>query len=490
MTKIQLPSREEIHKLYQAGEESVVIAFEQLVTVINQLEKRVQSLEDQLAKNSQNSSKPPSSDGYGKGKQQSLRKSSGRKVGGQKGHEGRTLKAVVKPDEQVFHVVASCQHCQSGLSEVVSSDYERRQVFDLPPVSLMVTEHCAEIKQCPHCGLLNQAAFPAEVSQPVQYGPRIQAQMVYFNQYHHLPVERTSEILEDLYGQGVSGATILAASERVAAPIKPVVEAIREALVVCPEPVHCDETGARVAEKLHWIHVASTTLLTYLFVSQYRGKKAHAESDILSKRTGTVVHDDYAAYFAYTLLQHATCNAHHLRDLLFIYERYQQLWAQQLATLLLEIKQTVEQAQQAGLTHLTAEQLTTFEQRYQTLLAQGEADNPLTTERSQGRGKLKQTPARNLLDRLRKHQAAVLAFMFDFKVPFDNNQAERDLRMVKLKQKVAGCFRTKDGATLFCTLRSYIATVRKHGLSILDALVDAFQGAPFRPACLPVATPE
>lgn len=490
MTKVQLPSREEIHKLYQAGEESVVVAFEQLVAVINQLEKRVQSLEDQLAKNSQNSSKPPSSDGYGKGKQQSLRKSSGRKVGGQKGHEGRTLKAVAKPDEQVLHGVERCQHCHNALGEVASSDYERRQVFDLPPVRLMVTEHCAEIKQCPHCGLLNQAAFPAEVSQPVQYGPRIQAQMVYFNQYHHIPVARTSEILEDLYGQGVSSATIHAASERVAAPIEPVVEAIRQALVVTEKAVHCDETGAQVAKKLHWIHVASTTLLTYLFVSQYRGKKAHAEGDILTKRTGTVVHDDYAAYFAYTLLHHATCNAHHLRDLLFIYQRYQQLWAQQLASLLLEIKQTVEQAQQAGLNCLTDEQLATFEQRYQTLLTQGETENPLATERLQERGKLKQSPARNLLDRLRKHQAAVLAFMFDFKVPFDNNQAERDLRMVKLKQKVAGCFRTKDGASLFCTLRSYIATVRKHGLSILDALVDAFHNSPFRPACLPVLTPE
>ena len=463
----------------------MVLAFEQLMSIISQLEKRVQSLEDQLAKNSNNSSKPPSSDGYGKGKQQSLRQSSGRTVGGQKGHEGHTLKAVSKPDEQVFHVVACCQKCQNELSKVARSGYERRQVFDLPPVRLVVTEHCAEIKQCPACGLLNKAAFPTEVSQPVQYGPRLQAQMVYFNQYHHIPVERTGEILADLYGQTVSGATIVAASERLTKPIEPVVEAIREALVVTEKAVHCDETGARVAEKLHWIHVASTSLLTYLFVSQYRGKKAHAESDILNQRTGTIVHDDYAAYFAYTLLQHATCNAHHLRDLIFIYERYQQMWATQLATLLVDIKKSVEQAQQAGLTCLTDDQLATFEQRYQKLLAQGEADNPLATERLQTRGKLKQSPARNLLNRLRKHQSAVLAFMFDFNVPFDNNQAERDLRMVKLKQKVAGCFRTKDGATLFCTIRSYIATVRKHGISILDALVDAFLGSPFRPASLP-----
>lgn len=485
MTKVQLPSSDEIRKLYQAGEASVVAAFEQLVVVIEHLEQRVQSLEDQLAKNSKNSSKPPSSDGYGKGKTQSLRQASGRSVGGQKGHEGQTLKAVAEPDRQEFHVVECCQQCQTALSDVVSCDYERRQVFDLPEVRLTVTEHCAEIKHCPQCGLRNQAAFPAAVSQPVQYGPRLQAQMVYFNQYHHIPLERTSEILADLYGQGVSAATIVAASERVVQPIEPVVQAIRQALVTTADPVHVDETGARVAEKLHWIHVACTPLLTYLFVSQYRGGKAHAEIDILAHRNGVVVHDDYAAYFAYVLLQHATCNAHHLRDLLFIFERYQQLWAEQLATLLLEIKQTVETAQQAGLTTLTAPQLATFEQRYLALLDQGDAENPPATERLQSRGKLKQSPSHNLLARLRKHQSAVLAFMFDFTVPFDNNQAERDLRMVKLKQKVAGCFRTKNGATLFCTIRSYIATVRKHGLSILDALVDAFAGSPFRPTCLP-----
>jgi transposase len=463
----------------------VVIAFEQMALVIGQLEQRVQSLEDQLAKNSNNSSKPPSSDGLGKGKTKSLRQASGKAVGGQKGHAGQTLKAVEKPDETVVHAVASCQQCQRALTEVSLRDYERRQVFDLPEVRIAVTEHCAEMKECPQCGQLNKAAFPAEVSQAVQYGPRIQAQMVYFNQYHHLPVERTSEILADLYGQGVSAATIVAASERVAPQVEPVVEAIREALVSTTTPVHVDETGARVAEKLHWIHVACTTSLTYLFLSTRRGGQAHGEINILPRRSGTVVHDDYQAYFAYAALRHASCNAHHLRELLFIHERYQQPWAAELATLLVEIKRTVERTQQIGLARLTPEQLVDFERRYLALLDQGDTANPPATERTHAKGKLKQSPARNLLNRLRKHRFAVLAFMFDFKVPFDNNQAERDLRMVKLKQKIAGCFRTKAGATLFCTIRSYIATVRKHGISILQALVDAFLGSPFRPATLP-----
>jgi transposase len=484
MRKVELLSSDEIRKLYQAGEEAVVIAFEQMVAVIGQLEQRVQSLEDQLTKNSNNSSKPPSGDGLGKGKTQSLRQASGKAVGGQSGHTGHTLKAVAEPNERKFHRVKCCQGCQRALSDAAICDYERRQVFDLPEVRLAVTEHCAEIKACPQCGLRNKAAFPAEVSQAVQYGPRLQAQMVYFNQYHHLPVERTSEILADLYGQGVSAATIVAASERIAPQVEPVVDAIRASLLSTATPVHVDETGARVAEKLHWIHVASTATLTYLCLSTRRGGQAHREIDILPRRTGTVVHDDYAAYFTYTL-RHATCNAHHLRELRFIHERYQQPWAAELATLLVQIKQAVESAQQSGLARLTAEQLVDFERSYLALLDQGDTSNPPATARTQARGKLPQSPARNLLNRLRKHQVAVLAFMFDFNVPFDNNQAERDLRMVKLKQKVAGCFRTKAGATLFCTIRSYIATVRKHGIAILDALVYAFLGSPFRPAALP-----
>lgn len=485
MNKAELPSRNEMGQIYQAGEASVVAVFEQLVAIIRELENRVQSLEDQVAKNSQNSSKPPSSDGLRKGKNQSLRKASGQAVGGQKGHDGHTLRAVLEPDVRTYHCVAHCQQCHCALGDVAIRSYARRQVFDLPALQLAVTEHCAEIKHCPQCGQRNQATFPVEVHQSVQYGPRFQAQLVYFNQYHHLPIERTAEIVADLYGHSVSAATVVAASERIAAQVAPVVEQIRSALVVTPTPVHVDETGIRVAAKLSWIHVACTATLTYLGVSQRRGRQAHAEMGILPNRSAWVVHDDYPAYFTHTLLPHATCNAHHLRDLVFLFERYQQGWADALAALLCQIKQAVAQAQAVGLTRLTAVQLTDFEQRYLRLLAQGDAENPPATTRTQRCGKLKQSPARNLLDRLRKDQTAVLAFMADFKVPFDNNQAERDLRMVKLKQKVAGCFRTREGATLFCTLRSYIATVRKQGFPMLDALLNAFLGSPFHPTCLP-----
>jgi transposase len=315
---------------------------------------------------------------------------------------------------------------------------------------------------------------------------------VYFNQYHHIPVERTSEIMADLYGQPVGGGTVVEASNQVAQQVEPVNAAIKEHLVQTAEPVHLDETGARVAEQLGWIHVASTTTLTHLVLSAYRGTKAHDEIGILPRRTGHVVHDDYASYYRYAAAQHAACNAHHLRELLFIQERYAQPWAEKLTGLLREIKHTVETAQQAGHMALSPDHIAAFERRYHDLIEQGLAANPppaLETGYPKRRGKPKQSPPRNLLDRLRQHQHASLMFMYDFKVPFDNNQAERDLRMVKLKQKVSGCFRTQAGAKTFCQIRSYIATARKHGQNVLDALRLALVGTPFRPSCVQIQVP-
>ena len=456
-----------------------------LVSRLAEVEARLEKLENQQKKNSRNSSKPPSGDGFGK-RTKSLRKKSERPSGGQKGHPGSTLEWCEQVDEVVTHTVDACSECGRSLSSVSAINRERRQVHELPPLRLHIIEHQVEVKCCPDCAEISKGAFPADVTVPVQYGSGLRGLMVYLMNAQLLPSNRTREVLSEVFGCDLSEGTLYNVRGQCFEQLASVEQQIKESLEAS-RVLHCDETGLRVNRQLWWLHVASTAELTYYFVHPKRGREAIDEMAVLPTFKGISVHDGWASYFKY-LCTHALCNAHHLRELRFIAERYEQPWAEGMMTLLTTIKALVDSTQAEGHDALSAPQLLGFSVLYQALLADGFKANPPPPELADAPkkpGRTKQSPPKNLLDRLDRYETAVLAFMHNFRVPFDNNQAERDVRMMKLKQKISGCFRSADGAREFCRIRGYISTLRKQGLPVLDALKSTFTGSPVLPTLQP-----
>jgi len=482
-------TREEMTAVYAGGVEAVIAVIEHLQAMvtaqqeqIEALSARVKELEDQAKTTSRISSKPPSSDGYQR-PPRSLRQRSGKAVGGQPGHPGSALSLVAEPDRVIVHSPATCAGCQAALDGVAATGYTRRQVVDLPPLQLEVREHRAEEKMCPQCRHTTTGAFPADVTTMVQYGAGIKALAVYLLTYHLLPYNRTSALLGDLFGHAPAKGTLQTAVETCAADLVEVEEQIKDALRQA-DVLHNDETGVRVHGRLQWVHVTSTPQVTHYAAHPKRGSDAMTDIGILPAFEGISVHDGLRAYRQYAC-GHALCNAHHLRELTAIEEHDKQPWATAMKELLGEIKAHVDTARDQGETRIDAAVGAAFVVRYRAIVVAGYAANPLPPPESdtapKKRGRPKQSKARNLLDRLHSDEREVLTFMTDWRVPFDNNQAERDLRMIKVQQKVSGCFRSPTGPVAFCRLRGYLSTLKKQGHALLPALQSVFAGHPLLP---------
>jgi transposase len=453
--------------------------MQQMQAQIAALTQHVKALQDRLAKNSHNSSLPPSSDRFGR-QPKSLRKKSEKRSGGQEGHPGTTLQFSQRPDEVIEHRVTVCASCQHDLREVEACVTLRRQVVDIPAPQLLVQEHRAQQKQCPRCQQLTQATFPAGVTAPIQYGPLIGAVAVYLTQHQLLPLERTCEVLRDLLGAHMSEGTVGELIQRTACQLAPVEQQIKEALRQAAV-IHQDETSVWVAGQRSWEHVTSTARLTHYQVHPSRGQEALNAIGILPGFRGISIHDAWGSYFLYDC-EHALCLVHLLRELVFQAEEQGAVWAAELIELLLLMKQATQDAGEQGKHWLDPLEVLDWERAFLQVLDEGDRLTPRATAPPGTKGRIKQSAARNLLDRLRKHQKAVFCFLEDLRVDFDNNLAERDLRMLKVQQKVSGCFRSLAGAHAFSRIRGYLSTLRKQGLPLLPALQATLAGHPLLPS--------
>lgn len=470
---MELPTRDQIRAVYHLGPDAVIALTETLCGVIRSHEQRIKHLGDIIAKDSHNSSKPPSSDKPKKASRKVVnsRTKSGKKPGGQPGHPGSTLQKVDTPDHTIsYHCEGSCDACGRDLANQAVVDTEKHQVFDIPVPKIEVTEHQADVVRCA-CGAIHTALFPESAANEVQYGPNVKAYSTYLMNYQLLPYERTKQLFTDLFGISISQGTLFSINQRAATLLEATSSSIHTTLSHAPV-VHFDESGLYINGDRQWLHVAGTPDLTYYAVHASRGRKAMDEIGILPEYKGRAIHDHYASYLGYEC-DHGLCNSHHLRELIFVHERHEQPWANELKKHLLYIKDAVECAQAKGETSLSAIELERFKSKYLKLIEVGFKANP-PPPKSGKKGRTAQGKPRNLLTRFNDFADETLAFMYDFEVPFDNNLAERDIRMIKLQQKISGCFRSESGAETFCRIRSYISTIKKQGKNILEALANVF----------------
>ncbi len=439
-----------------------------LLERIAKQDERIMELERRLGLNSGNSGKPPSSDGYGKkSRQNNLREQTGKRSGGQKGHEGTNLKQIEQPDIVIDHCPPTCLGCGGALGIEQSTAHKKRQVFDIPrPRPVEVTEHRAHRCRCPHCGMKTEAAFPHDVTAPAQYGANIAAVTVYLQHWHLIPEDRLAELIGDVFGVDLATATIAAMGQRKAGQWRDLAGHIGERVKQAPVK-HMDETGLRVCAALRWLHVASTLHLTF-----YRAPLRR--NAMLEGTSGIIVHDFWKPYLKMNGVTHALCNAHHLRELKALIEIEKEPWAGHMYRFLRHACHAANLAREQK-KPLKPGFCDWLSARYDRITAQGlafhETQPPLGALAGKRRGRVRRRTGHNLLLRLRDHKEDALRFLTNPDVPFTNNQAERDIRMMKLKQKISGSFRTEGGAINFAILRSVLSTARKQGWNILDTLI-------------------
>jgi len=460
-----------------AALESAVAERDALIEV---LRAENAELRRQLGQDSRNSSRPPSTDSpFDKPAPKSLRRRSGRKPGGQPGHPGTTLRQVADPDEVVVHEPHACRDCGQGLAGRPVSGLTRRQLFDIPPVTVKVSEHRLIEREC-LCGTRTRAEAPAGVDGPVQYGPRIAAIIVYLYVGQFLSKKRTTQALAELFGTPVSQGTVAAVTARAADGLDNFLDVVRLRIAAAPV-AHFDETGLRVEGKLRWVHSASTGKYSLIIVHDKRGTAAMDAAGVLPAFTGVAVHDAWAPYDTYTAATHALCNAHVLRELRAVTDQNpagEWCWAEQAADALLDLKNLVDAvlaATPATLSGLDPTAVTDALHRYRSAVRIGAAT---TAERATKLQAKHHALARRLINR----EDDYLRFTTNPAVSFDNNAAEREIRMIKVRQKVSGCLRTLTGAEQFCAIRSYLATARKHDIGFFHALTTLAEGQAWMPA--------
>jgi transposase len=454
----------------QTAVQAIALIYE---SKFQKMEVRIKELEDQLSTNSKNSSKPPSSDGYKKPSPKSLRQKTGLKVGGQKGHQGHNLKMTKDPDQTILHEVEFCNQCHKNLSAQKAINKKTRQVYDIPPLRMMVTEHQIETKRC-SCGCTTTSFFPNDVTHYVQYGANIKTLLIYLQDYQLLPYQRTAQLVDDLFEHQLSQGTLYNIRKYAFNQLEEF-ELNLEEFLCAATLAGFDETGLRVVARLYWLHSCSSDKSIHYKVHEKRGRKAMDDINILPRFKGVAVHDFWKSYYQYEC-EHALCNAHILRELIFIKERFEQNWAQDLIDLLLKMKQAKQRALLKNKTSLSKATLDKYRKSYDEIIKQGFTINPLSNAPPKiiRRGRKAKSKPRNLVERLADFADDVLRFFYDFKVPFDNNFSERDLRMMKVKLKISGCFRSLNGAQYFARIRSYIGTARKQGVNAFEAIRSLF----------------